>query len=55
MVTLLSADDGLRRNKTFPQSGPEIAIDYLRAKLHATPLALTDSSKQKAHNDLYVL
>jgi hypothetical protein len=28
---------------------------YLRAKLHALPLALTDSSKQKAHNDLYVL
>lgn len=54
-VTLLSADDGLRRNKTFPQSGPEIAFDYLRAKLHTSPLALTDSSKQKAHNDLYVL
>ncbi len=54
-VALLSTEGALRRNKTFPQSGPEIAIKYLRAKLHALQLEMPDSTKQKAHNDLYVL
>lgn len=54
-VTLLSAEGGLHRNKSFPQSGPEIAIRFLRTKLQALPLELGDSAQQKAHNDLYVL
>jgi hypothetical protein len=54
-VTLLSTDEGLRRNKTFPQSGPETAIAYLRHKTQKTSMAFKDSSKQKAINDLYVL
>ncbi|MDA8600983.1 hypothetical protein N9L30_08190 [Burkholderiaceae bacterium] len=54
-VTLLSAEGGLHRNKSFPQSGPEIAIRFLRTKLHASPLELGESAQQKVHNDLYVL
>lgn len=52
-ATLLSTGDRLR--KTFPQSGPENAIDYLRAKVRGTALPMTNSTAQKAHNDLYVL
>lgn len=54
-VTLLSAEGGLDRIKSFPQSGPGVAIRFLRAKIHALPMELGDSAQQKAHNDLCAL
>jgi hypothetical protein len=54
-VTLLSTEGDLHKNKSFPQSGPEIAIQFLRIKLHALSFELGVSAQQKAHNDLYVL
>jgi hypothetical protein len=54
-VNLLNPEDRWRRTKTFPQSRPAVTINYLRAKLHATPLEIKKSAAQKAHNDLYIM
>lgn len=52
-TTLLSNAESFR--KTFPQTGPAIAIAYLRSKLGQGTTSLGESAIQKAHNDLYVL
>lgn len=52
-ATLLSTRERLR--KTFPQGGPEKAIEYLRAKVRGAARPMNNSAAQKAHNDLYVL
>lgn len=52
-ATLLSTGERLR--KTFPQSGPEPVIEYLRARIHGAKPNMSASGIQKALSDLYVL
>lgn len=54
-ISILGKMEFGRRARTFPQGGPTTAISYLSSKLNSSPLSVSNSTEQKAQNDLMLL
>jgi biotin operon repressor len=54
-INLLGNAERGRRAKTFPHSGPDAALAFLRAKIDGREIDITSSARQKVLTDLEVL